>query len=169
MSRPDRRQKLFVEPRMQGLLIFKIVLYWVNAFLTIGLVMAAWHAYIDLPQTSLELLSDMWGSIGPALVASLLLLPLIVMDCVRWSNRYAGPMVRLHDALRDLAEGKPVEPLSFRQGDLWFEMAEHFNRLARRMPRDRDSIETASGEDAAAGKTAAREHAGSVESQSLVV
>jgi hypothetical protein len=128
-----RRRKLFVEPRMQGLLIFKVLLYWVNGFLTIGLLVAAWSVFKDMPRTSTELFANMWGSVGPALVASLFLLPLIVMDCIRWSNRYAGPMVRLHGALRQLADGQDVDPLTFRKGDLWCEMAEQFNRIAARL------------------------------------
>ena len=130
MTTKNRRRKLFVEPRMQGMLVFKILIYWVNGFLTIGLLIAAWSVFQDMPRTSGELVTNMWNSVGPALVASLFLMPLIVMDCIRWSNRYAGPMVRLHGALTDLADGKQVDPVKFRKGDLWYEMAEQFNRIA---------------------------------------
>ena len=103
---------------MQGLLIFKVLLYWVNGFLTIGLLLAVWAVYTERPANSAELINNLLSSVGPALAASLFLLPLIVMDCVRWSNRYAGPMVRLHESLEQLADGKKVAPLTFRKGDL---------------------------------------------------
>ena len=133
MNQKNRRRKLFVEPRMQGLLVFKVILYWVNGFLTIGLLIAAWSVFMHMPKTSTELFARMWDSVGPALVASIFLLPLIVMACIRWSNRYAGPMVRQHQTLTELADGKSVRPLKFRNGDLWFEMAEQFNRINQRV------------------------------------
>ena len=139
MNKKNRRRKLFVEPRMQGLLVFKVLLYWVNGFLTIGLLLAVWSVFVDRPTTSTQLFANMWNSVGPALVASLFLMPLIVMDCIRWSNRYAGPMVRLHKALQELAEGNDVQPLKFRKGDLWFEMATEFNRIAQRVQTASDS------------------------------
>ena len=139
MSKQNRRRKFFVEPRMQGLLIFKVLLYWINGFLTIGLLIAVWNVFTDRPATSGELFANMWDSVGPALLASLFLLPLIVMDCIRWSNRYAGPMVRLHSALQELASGKDVAPLQFRKGDLWFEMATEFNKVSARLSKQNAS------------------------------
>ena len=142
MTQKNRRSRLFVEPRVQGLLIFKVLLYWVNGFLTIGLLIAAWSVFADRPGTSGELFANMWGSVGPALFASLFLLPLIVMDCIRWSNRYAGPMVRLHRALKQLADGEKVATLRFRKGDLWYEMATEFNRVAARVEHSRSDVDT---------------------------
>ena len=139
MTTQNRRSKLFVEPRMQGLLIFKVLLYWVNGFLTVGLLLAVWTVYTNGVSTSGELYAALWKSMGPALAASLVLLPLIVMDCIRWSNRYAGPMVRLHQGLKELAAGQSVAPLQFRQSDLWSEMAKEFNRIAVRVSQDEAS------------------------------
>ena len=115
-----------------------------------GLLIAAWSVFADRPATSTELFNNMWSSVGPALVASLFLLPLIVMDCIRWSNRYAGPMVRLHESLQELADGRSVAPLTFRKGDLWFEMAAQFNRISARLS-ELEALRAASPEvDAAA-------------------
>ena len=162
MSKQNRRRKFFVEPRMQGLLIFKVLLYWINGFLTIGLLIAVWNVFTDRPATSGELFANMWDSVGPALLASLFLLPLIVMDCIRWSNRYAGPMVRLHSALQELASGKDVAPLQFRKGDLWFEMAKELNKVSARLSK-RDAGKTSGSESAtvAASEDAELVHTGS--------
>jgi signal transduction histidine kinase len=69
----------------------------------------------------------------PALLASLLVLPVIVWDLLRLSHRFVGPMIRLRNAMRDLADGKQVRPISFREEDFWCEFAEEFNRLAARL------------------------------------
>jgi hypothetical protein len=67
------------------------------------------------------------------LATSLLLLPIVVFDMVRFTNRLVGPMVRLRTALRCLCQGRPCEPLRFRHGDFWTELAEEFNALAARV------------------------------------
>ena len=59
--------------------------------------------------------------------------PLVVIDCVRLSNRFAGPLHRLRRDMRRLAAGEIVEPIHFRDDDLWREFADEFNAVARRM------------------------------------
>ena len=63
-------------------------------------------------------------------MASLLLLPGVIFDLVRLSNRFAGPMFRLRRSMHDLAQGKPVDAVHFRHGDFWQEFADDFNTIA---------------------------------------
>ena len=71
------------------------------------------------------------------------------MDLVRLSNRFAGPARRLQNSLRELGEGKKVQPLIFRDSDFWQETAAEFNRVndrinqlvARPKPADEDSAD----------------------------
>ena len=78
---------------------------------------------------------DMWFFYGPAAVASALLMPMVILDIVRVSNRFVGPLVRLRRSLRELARGEKVEPIRFREGDFWQEIAEEFNAVAARFER----------------------------------
>ena len=78
-------------------------------------------------------LDDMWFHFGPALVASTLLLPLVILDMIRLSNRFTGPLLRLRRSMRELARGEHVEPIEFRDGDYWQEFANEFNVLAARV------------------------------------
>jgi hypothetical protein len=80
---------------------------------------------------------DMWFHFGPALVASLLLLPLVLFDVIRFSNRFAGPLVRLRRAMRTLARGEQVLPIKFRDGDYWQDFADDFNAVAATVQRYR--------------------------------
>jgi hypothetical protein len=75
----------------------------------------------------------MWYFHGPALVASLLLLPLVVIDIIRVSNRFTGPLLRLRRSMRGLASGERVEPLYFREGDFWKDFADEFNEVIARV------------------------------------
>jgi hypothetical protein len=78
----------------------------------------------------------MWFYYGPALVASFLLLPLVVIDIIRISHRFAGPLVRMRAAMRSLARNERVAPISFREDDFWLEFAQDFNAVAARLQRD---------------------------------
>jgi hypothetical protein len=91
--------------------------------------------FVDSPgaPSAGQLLLQTWRMFWPVLFASALVLPLLLADVLRVSNRFAGPMYRLRNALRDLADGKPVTPVKFREGDFWCNMADEFNRVLDRM------------------------------------
>jgi hypothetical protein len=83
--------------------------------------------------TAVQILLQTWRMFWPVLFASILVLPLLVADVLRVSHRFAGPMYRLRNALRDLADGKTIEPVKFREGDYWTNMADEFNRVLTRV------------------------------------
>lgn len=127
------RKQLFVDPKVQGALIARAGLYWAVCLITITLMLLCWRILTNSPQPFFSHLSAMWSSFGPALVASCVLLPLVVVDIIRVSNRFAGPLVRLRRSMRALAQGEEVRPLQFRQGDFWQEFADEFNAIIRRV------------------------------------
>ena len=75
----------------------------------------------------------MWFFYGPAAIASFLLLPLVILDTIRFSNRFVGPMLRMQRSMRDLARGEEVEPIEFRGSDFWQDFANEFNAVRARM------------------------------------
>jgi len=75
----------------------------------------------------------MWFYYEPALVASALLLPLVIMDVLRFTNRMIGPLLRVRRSMRALARGEYVEPIEFRGADYWKEIADEFNAVRQRV------------------------------------
>ncbi len=124
------RKQLFVDSKVQGALALRVVLYWGACLLTMTLMLVCWRILTGSARAFYLQLDEMWFHYKPALVASILLLPLVVVDVLRLSNHFAGPMVRLRRAMRALAEGKRVEPIHFRENDFWREFADEFNALA---------------------------------------
>ena len=55
--------------------------------------------------------------------------PAFMLDTIRFSNRFVGPIVRLKSHLRQLSEGK-VQHCQFRNDDFWTDMADEFNETA---------------------------------------
>ncbi len=135
-SNKNFRRRLFVDPQVQGALILRVVLYWVLCLVTITLMLLCWRILTGPARLFYTHFDDMWFHYGPAMVASCIMLPLLVVDIVRLSNRFVGPLVRLRRAMRALARGEHVQPVSFREGDFWLEFAQEFNAMLARYERD---------------------------------
>jgi hypothetical protein len=131
-----RRRSIFlVDREVQGALMLRILIYWLFCLLSISLMLICWNAYTGPSQRFVDLAADMYYRYGPALSASLILLPVVMMDVLRVSNKFVGPVMRLRKGLRDVAEGRPAQPLNFRDDDFWREMAGDFNRAAAHVAR----------------------------------
>jgi hypothetical protein len=132
----ELRKRLFVDPKVQGALVGHVVLYWVIWAVTISLMLLCWQIVTGPARLFYTHLDDMWFHYGPALVASFLLLPLVIIDIVRLSNRFTGPMLRLRRCMRQLARGEAVEPIHFRDGDFWQEFAQEFNEVLAKVQQN---------------------------------
>ena len=141
------RKRLFVDPKVQGALVMRVVVYWVVCLITMALMLLCWRIVVSgparLPHTHFN---EMWFFYGPAVIASFILLPLVIVDIIRLSNRFAGPMLRLRRGMRELVRGEHVAPIRFRDGDFWQDFADEFNALAARVQRETAQPEPEQGE-----------------------
>jgi len=127
------RKRLFIDPKVQGALVARVAFYWVVCLITITLMLLCWRVVTGPARLFYTHFNDMWFYYGPALIASFLLLPLVIVDIIRLSNRFAGPLMRLRRSMRDLARGEYVEPIEFRDADFWHDFADEFNAVAARL------------------------------------
>lgn len=132
-AKKGTRKHLFVDPKVQGSLINRVVLYWVMCLVTLTLMILCWRIMTGPARIFYTHFDDMWFQFGPAVIGSILLLPLVIFDIVRMSNRFVGPLIRLRRSLRALARGEEVAPLEFREGDFWQDFAQEFNTVAELM------------------------------------
>ena len=126
------RHYVFVDPKVQGALVSRVALYWLLCLVTVGLMLLCWRIATEPIELFYTHFRQLWLFYGPAAIASFLLLPLVMLDVIRLSNRFTGPVVRLRRAMRALARGEHVQPIEFREGDFWQEFAAEFNALAAR-------------------------------------
>ena len=127
------RKQLFVDPNVQGALVVRAVLYWLECMLSIALMLLCWRIMTDPDRLLNDHLSSIWFDYWPACFVSFMLLPVVVVDMMRLSNRFCGPMLRLRRYMRQLARGEYVEPIEFRGGDFWCNLAQEFNAVAMRV------------------------------------
>jgi hypothetical protein len=127
------RKHFFVDRKVQGALIARVVMYWVVCLITIALMLLCWDIITGPARMFYLHFDDMWFFYGPAAIASFLLLPLVIVDIIRFSNRFVGPLLRLRRSMRALARGEYVEPIEFRGNDFWYDFADEFNAIRARI------------------------------------
>jgi signal transduction histidine kinase len=129
----NRRQRLLVDRKVQGMLLTRVTTYWLTAVVAIGL-MVGLHVVMESAHASVNVIANRaLLHFGPALLAAVLLLPIMLLDCLRATSKFAGPVHRLRQEMENLADGKPAEKLYLRKDDLYADLADQFNRLVDRV------------------------------------
>ena len=131
-----QRQRILVDQQVQGALFRRVVAYWLACVLVIGLMVTAQVLFTAQHATMQLVIQRSIMQFGPALVAAVIVLPFILIDCLRITNKFAGPVSRLRRAMDTLAEGNEVDHLEFRKSDFWSDVAEAFNRIVDRVERE---------------------------------
>jgi hypothetical protein len=127
------RKRLFVDHPVQRALMLRAVEYWFCCLLTVGLAHLVWNLLTTRYESLYEYFVDAWDFFLPAAIVSALVLPVLMYDILKLSNKFSGPLFRLRRELRRLAAGESVTPIRFRSDDFWLELADEFNATAQRM------------------------------------
>jgi len=123
------RRRLLADPKVQVPLVARIVLYWLMCLSIITVMIQCRQTAAGSAQTA----DNMLFFYRVAFLGALAFLPLALVDLVQVSNRFAIPMVRLRRAMQDLSRGEHVEPVRFRDGDFWQDLAADFNAVVNRV------------------------------------
>lgn len=128
----NRRTKMLIEPTVQTAVAMRLILLWVLT-LTFTAGVSVIMAYFSNPTGSF------FTHIGdprhwmPSIIAFVAILPVAVLNLIRFSHRFAGPVHRLRNEMQRLAAGKEVQPIQLREHDYWQPLAADFNQLAARV------------------------------------
>ncbi len=144
MSNRGKRRIYFVDRKVQGALLVRAARYWVLSLLVVGaLSILGWMFIAPGMPVLVELRSHLpalLAGFATSLLASLIVLPVILYDLARLSNRFAGPMYRLRQTMQRAAAGERVSAVYFRDSDYWQEFADAFNQLKDRMESQEKAI-----------------------------
>jgi signal transduction histidine kinase len=136
-----KRRTNYVDSSVQGALLRKIFTHWIVFFFATGLSVVVLQTLLGDPSKSLgERLQMEMGEfvfIGIVMVA---LLPAFMLDTVRFSNRFVGPILRLRRHLRELGQDQETDDCNFRDHDFWNEIAAEFNVVTDLVKSQRDEI-----------------------------
>lgn len=125
------RGKLYVDKTVQGALARRIVFHWLIFFGLSVLCLFGLEYFLGNPDLTVSgHLLAIWQKYAFFVLLMVTIVPSFVYDALKLSNRFAGPMVRLKDSMKRLADGEDIRELKFRDGDFWMEVTEDFNRMA---------------------------------------
>ena len=133
MSKNPNRKKSYVDPQVQGALVKRLTCHWIGFFAVAAVIAFSLQVLANPFRPMSQHLQQLWWTQGPFLLVMVFLLPVFIVDTIRLSNRFAGPIYRLRQTIRGLAEGEPVRPLRFRDFDFWHGLAEDFNHMVDRL------------------------------------
>jgi hypothetical protein len=125
-----KRKTHFVDRSLQGAILVHLVMQYALFLLAAGTILYFVELLASAPRDAGK---NMVSRYGPTVLAVLVLAPIFLRDLCKLTNRFAGPMVRLRRAMRELAEGREVPPIHFREHDFWKDLAVDFNRVIERV------------------------------------
>ena len=127
-----KRTQNFVDSKVQGALLKRILCHWLAFFVVTAMSIILLQALLAGPDgTSLsQRIMKEAGEFTLVGIVLACLFPAFLLDTIRFSNRFVGPVGRLRRYLRQLGKDQNTEHCAFRDDDFWSEMAEEFNGVA---------------------------------------
>lgn len=127
----NQRQRLFVDPNVQGALVRRFFLHWLVFVVAAFVLLFAWQILVsgDPIHGWSAAFHEVTVRNLPVFVALVVLLPVFLNDTVKLTHRFAGPIVRLRHGLADLAAAQPFEPIEIRKTDFWHDLIVNYNAV----------------------------------------
>lgn len=124
-----RRTKHFIDSNVQGALARRIIFHWL-IFLGVAFLASFILQVLTNPFRPISAhLQDVWFTHGPFLLVMCFLLPVFIVDSIKLSHRFAGPIFSLRRAIREIAAGQAPRKLKFRRRDFWQDLAIDYNAM----------------------------------------
>lgn len=140
MAELSKRRKHYVDGVVQGTIMLRIVAHWFLFVIVTGtFVFCIEVLSSDMP----DAISGLLPRHATTILVVLVLSPIFMYDLCLLTHRFAGPMVRLKRAMRDLADGREVRHIHFRDRDFCKQLATDFNRVVDRF----QSLQSARGNE----------------------
>jgi signal transduction histidine kinase len=138
-----KRTQNFVDSSVQGALLRRIFLHWCTFFFVTLISIVLMQTLLGDPaKTVLDRLKFELGEYMFIGIVLLALFPAFMLDTIRFSNRFVGPIVRLRRHIRDLGGQHNTDHCVFRDNDFWTEVAAEYNKVADLVKSQQEEIES---------------------------
>ena len=119
-----QRKKLFVDREVQSAILWRVVLYWFSCIAFFTLIIGCYECLARPDQMFYEHALPIFRRYAPVYLALLFLLPFLLFDAIKFSNRFCGPLRRVVDELDSFSESGTMRSLKFRDNDYWQSLAD---------------------------------------------
>ena len=123
------RQQLLIDKSVQGTLLRRTALYSCACAVYFIVILIFTESMSDPDQPFSEAVFRCFDEAIFWAPGLMLLTPVVAYDLLRVTNRFAGPVFRLRREMQRLVDHESIDPLNFRDGDYWLEMADIFNQI----------------------------------------
>ena len=126
----SKRKQHYIDTHVQGALLRRICIHWFVFFFVSGFAIILLQTLLGDPAKTLaERLQLETGEFMFMGIVMLAIFPAFLLDTVRFSNRFVGPIARIRRYMRQLKDGETTH-CAFRDHDFWSELANEFNAVA---------------------------------------
>ena len=126
-----RKSKLI--DRVQSNIVKRILFYWAAGLVFVTMVLSMISVVGDPSQLFTTHVANTWIRHWPLFACSLALLPFVVYDLCRFSNRFVGPIHRIREELKAFEDDGEMGEIRLRSNDFWTDLPEGINRLNERV------------------------------------
>ena len=145
-KKTHKRKQNYIDSHVQGSLLRRICFHWIIFFVVAAASIILLQTLLGDPSKSMvERMQQEATEFTFMGIVMLSLFPAFMLDTIRFSNRFVGPIARVRRHLRQLSEGDTAT-CSFRDNDFWAELAEDFNKAAGLVERQKLEIEELKGQ-----------------------
>lgn len=137
MTNKHKRRQLFIDRPVQVVLLFRALLYWAVCLMAQLLLVFFFAMVTSSEEDFFANGPQLWWHLQLLLLSSAVILPVILLDLLKLSHRWVGPVFRLRKCLHALSRREPVPPIRFRNGDFWQDLAGDINAVAAELNRQR--------------------------------
>ncbi len=142
-----KRRQHYIDSHVQGSLLRRIFIHWITFFGVACLSVVVLKTLLGDPSEPImqRMVSESSEFIflGVILIS---LFPAFMLDTIRFSNRFVGPIARLRRVLRELGNNDDVTVVKFRESDFWADVANDFNKAAALCKQQREEIAELKGQ-----------------------
>jgi len=131
MSTAKRKQN-YIDSSVQGGLVRRVMVHWIMFLAVTTIAILSLKTLLGDPSESFSVrFQQQLSELVPLVVIFAAIFPAFMLDTIRFSNRFVGPVSRLRKHLKELAENGETTDIRFRDNDFWQEVAEEFNAVNR--------------------------------------
>jgi len=135
MKSKQKRKLFLVNKQIQIGLAMRFIAYWAAIWLLVFIFPIFTQLFFEsvtFSQIARQLIFEYWFP----MTVSLLVIPAVIWDSIRFSHRFTGPILRIERGLNELRDGVRMEPIRLRKGDYCEELGQSVNELAMRIQQD---------------------------------
>ena len=133
MKKKERRWTVVADKGIQMRLCARIFFYWVACQCSFAVAIFS-IAALQGPEPT----GSVTRFIVPALLISMLVLPIALFDVLVFSNRFVGPISQLRSKMNSLVNENTCEKVHFRRGDFYGELSQNFNILREQIQENNE-------------------------------